>query len=311
MVVGQVARDLVLRVEQIPGEGGSADVVERVEVLGGAANQAVGCRQLGWSSGLVGVVGDDAAGHAVLAVAADDDLDVTGVSIRTGGTTALYVDVVEAGGTRRLYEHVPEEVLLTAADIHAVEPVLSAAQAVLIQLQQPSEAVVDAIGIAVRSNALVMVDGFPQDSRVRDTVLSSATVIRADAAEAAALVGRELGGVPDTVAAATALAASGPAIVALAAGTEANVVAWEGGHVILPLFPGTTVDPTGGGDAFAAALVSALLHGADPETAGWQASAAAALTVARLGGRPQLDTQRVAELARAGRREAAHRWSDG
>lgn len=304
MVAGQVARDLVLKVEQLPDEGSSADVVERLEMLGGAANQAVGCRQLGWSAGLVGVVGDDDAGRALLAAAGADDLDVAGVRIRQGGTTALYVDVVEAGGARRIFDHVPANVLLTAADIVAAEPMLSAARAVLIQLQQPSEAVLAAIDIAARGDALVVVDGFPEDSRVLETVLSSADVIRADAAEAPTLVGRELSGVADTVSAATSLAADSSAVVALAAEGAANVLAWQGGHVVLPLIPGTTVDATGGGDAFLAALVSALLLGADPETAGWEASAAAALTVGRLGGRPQLDARRVSDLARESRREA-------
>jgi len=303
VVAGQVARDLVLKVEQLPDEGSSADVVERLEMLGGAANQAVGCRQLGWSAGLVGVVGDDDVGRALLAAAGADDLDIAGVSVRQGGATALYVDVVEADGTRRIFDHVPEDVLLTAADIVAAEPMLSAARAVLIQLQQPSEAVLAAIDIAARGDALVVVDGFPEDSRVLETVLSSADVIRADVAEAPTLVGRELSGVADTVSAATSLAADSSAVVALAA-EGANVLAWQERHVVLPLIPGTTVDATGGGDAFLAALVSALLLGADPETAGWEASAAAALTVGQLGGRPQLDARRVSDLARESRREA-------
>ncbi len=304
-MVGQVARDLVLKVEEIPDEGGSTEVLERLELLGGAANQAVGARQLGWSSALVGVVGDDGAGRAVLASAREDGLDVTGVGVRAGGTTALYVDVVESGGVRRLLEHVPEDVLLTPADVRAAEPVLSAARAVLVELRQPGDAVRDAMGAAARGGALVLVDGHPEDSRVRDAVLSSATVVRADDAEAAALAGRELDDVRDAVAAARDLVSRGPAIVALAVGSEGNVVAWDGGHAVLPLLGGAPVDPTGGGDAFVVGLVTALLRGADPETAGWEASAAAALTVGRLGGRPELDADRVAAVAQAGRREAA------
>ena len=45
VVVGQVGRDLVLTVAELPAEGGSADVLERQELLGGkGANQAVACR---------------------------------------------------------------------------------------------------------------------------------------------------------------------------------------------------------------------------------------------------------------------------
>lgn len=43
VVVGQVARDLVLRIDQLPAAGGSVDVARRRELLGGkGANIAVG-----------------------------------------------------------------------------------------------------------------------------------------------------------------------------------------------------------------------------------------------------------------------------
>src|SRR5690606_41541354 len=67
---------------------------------------------------------------------------------------------------------------------------------------------------------------------------------------------------------------------------------------------------SGGGDAFVAGLVRGLLAGSGAETAGWWAPAAAALTVARLGGRPDLDVERVAaraDRAAQGRHAAAPR----
>src|SRR5690606_38920488 len=59
VVVGLVCRDIVVTVEELPVSG-SVPVGTRIETLGGAANQAVGARQLGLSAGLVGVVGQDA-----------------------------------------------------------------------------------------------------------------------------------------------------------------------------------------------------------------------------------------------------------
>lgn len=55
VVVGQVARDLVLVVDEVPGPGGTAAVRERREMLGGkGANIAVGLAQLGAPVALVG-----------------------------------------------------------------------------------------------------------------------------------------------------------------------------------------------------------------------------------------------------------------
>ncbi|MBV9140496.1 MAG: hypothetical protein JO115_06220 [Pseudonocardiales bacterium] len=48
VVVGQIARDLVLLVEELPAPGTGTAVRQRREMLGGkGANQAVGLAQLG------------------------------------------------------------------------------------------------------------------------------------------------------------------------------------------------------------------------------------------------------------------------
>ncbi|MFW3385871.1 UNVERIFIED_CONTAM: PfkB family carbohydrate kinase [Kocuria sp. CPCC 205274] len=93
--------------------------------------------------------------------------------------------------------------------------------------------------------------------------------------------------VPGTVRAAESLLAEGPRVVALATG-EGDVVAWPGGHVLLPHLGEDPVDPTGAGDAFVAALTVALLRGQSPESAAWWAAAAAAEVVGSAGGRPDL-----------------------
>ncbi|PBJ29532.1 PfkB family carbohydrate kinase, partial [Mycobacterium avium] len=63
VVIGQIGRDLVLRIDRPPTAGESATVLRREELLGGkGANQAVGLAQLGVPVALIGVVGDDQAG---------------------------------------------------------------------------------------------------------------------------------------------------------------------------------------------------------------------------------------------------------
>lgn len=303
VVVGQVARDLVVRVDEAPWPGGSADVRERVEVLGGkGANQAVACAQLGLDVAVVGVVGDDRAADEVLERARADGIDVRHVVRRAGATTALLLDVVADGGERRLLEHVPDDVLLRTGDVRAAAGAIGAARAVLLQLQQPADAIAAALDAC--GDALVVADGAPHDDDLRERLVASAHVLRADATEAEALVGRAPDGVDESVEAARELVARGPRVVALEAG-DANVVAWDGGHVVVPLLGGDPVDPTGGGDSFVAGLTAALLAGHDPATAGWWAAAAASSTAGRLGGRPALDAGRVADVARRARAEHA------
>ncbi|WP_253908465.1 PfkB family carbohydrate kinase [Arthrobacter sp. H41] len=228
VVVGQVARDLVLTIERMPDDGGSAAVRQRRELIGGkGANQAVACRQLGAEVHLVGVVGDDQAGRDVVAQAADDGIGVAGVVHRAGAPTALLVDIVEPNGIRRLLQDVAAGVLLDAGDVRRSRELLHAADAVLVQLQQPGPAVLEALEAGAAGGALVVADGAPADEDVRRQVLRHATVVRADRKEVEALVGWKPRDLAQTVEAARSLLTEGPRVVALAAPGEGNVVAWS------------------------------------------------------------------------------------
>ncbi|MBY3555277.1 carbohydrate kinase [Modestobacter lapidis] len=307
VVVGQVGRDLVLQVDRLPDAGGSAPVRGRREVLGGkGANQAVALVQLGRPAALLGVVGADAAGDQVLAEAVADGLDVSGVARRPGVATALLLDLVETGGVRRLLEDVPDAALLTAADVAAAAPLLDRAPAVLLQLQQPGDAVRAALAHAP-GGALLVADGAAAEPGTRAAVLAAVDVLRADASEARAWVDGDLAGLDDVRAAARELCGRGPRVVSLAAGEDGDLTVWagpDGGleEQLVPLLGAEPVDPTGAGDTIVAALTAALLRGAGPRTAAWEAGAAAALTVARAGGRPRLDPVGVTRDAVAAQR---------
>ncbi|KAA0101859.1 ribokinase [Mycolicibacterium sp. P1-18] len=286
VVVGQVGRDVALRTERLPDEGGTAPVLERLERLGGkGANQAVGLVQLRVPVSLVGVVGDDAQGAAMLAEATADGVDVDHV-VRRGGT-ALLVTHVDARARRRLFEDVPDSALLTAADVERAAAAIDAADTVSVQLQQPVDAVLAAAHRGWRAGARVVADGVVDDGAV-DELLATVHVLRADAKEAELLAGEPVGSVDAARAVAGDLLGRGPEVVALQIPGVGDLVAWPGGDRTYPLADVETVDPTGAGDAFVAALVAALRDGATPSAAGELATRAAAATVTRLGGRPEL-----------------------
>jgi ribokinase len=316
VVLGQVGRDLVLRVDELPDPPGSVPALERRELLGGkGANQAVALAQLGVPTALVGVVGDDAPGAEARARASADGIDVSCLATRAGARTALLLDLVENGG-RRVVEDVPAEVRLTPADVAGASGLIRSCQVLSLQLQQPGEAVRAALDL-VPGTAFVVADGAPADEATRAAVLARADVVRADAVEAGALVGRELAGVDDARDAAADLLTAGPRLVALAVGEAGDLVTWRAGpplgtaaeeleadprwadgEVLVPLLGGSRVDATGAGDAYVAALAAALLGGAGPEDAAWVASAAAAVTAAHAGGRPDLDAGALGEIVR-------------
>jgi ribokinase len=286
LVVGQVARDLVLGIRELPEAGGSAEVRERREMLGGkGANQAVGLRQLGVAVRMLGVAGDDDTGAIVLEQARADGINVEHVVRR--GVTALLVDIVDAQGIRRLFEDVPEAALLTEADVQTAEPAFDGVDTVILQLQQPTDALLAAAGFARDRGSRIVLDG-AVEGEAREQLLELADVVRVDAAEARIMTGIELLGRADAQRAAQLLHAAGPPVVAVAVPDEGNLVVWGEGQIFVPFVDEHVVDPTGGGDAFVAGFVTALRAGEQPEAAAHLASAAAGSTVGRLGGRPDL-----------------------
>lgn len=286
VVIGQIARDLVLRTDGPPTTGDSVTILQRNELLGGkGANQAVGLAQLGVPVALIGVVGDDHAGASVLEQARRDGIDISGVARR--GTTALLIDVVGSPPKRMLLEDVPESSLVQVADLDRSASLFDEADTVSIQLQQPSVTALAAARRARQRGRRVVADGVPEQS-IRADLLAAVDVIRADATEASLIADQEITTVEQARELADHLLACGPDLVAIAVPDVGDLVFWHGGREVFEFADVDVVDPTGAGDAFVAGMIAALRDGAAPRDAGRMASSAASATVQRLGGRPDL-----------------------
>src|SRR5256885_17033322 len=92
------------------------------------------------SGALVGWVGYYEVADRVLAQARADGVDVAPVIRRAGTATGLIVDVVDGERNWHYLEDLPDEVLLTEADIASVASRLRAASGTVVQLQQPAAA---------------------------------------------------------------------------------------------------------------------------------------------------------------------------
>jgi len=293
IVFGQIARDLVLVVDTMPGARQAADVYQRRELLGGkGANQAVALAQLGLRPALAGVVGEDQIGQRLLTQAQQDHVDTSAVIRRPGVRTALIVDIVDGTGQWRYLEDIPAEMLLTEGDVRACRHLLLPGRWVSVQLQQPPSAALAAAAGAHQAGCKVVLEGaLPEEHRAG--LLAAADVLRADARETELLAGSAVGTAAEAEKIAADLLSRGPSLVALAIEGIGNLVAWPDDRVLLPLTDTQVVDTTGAGDAFTAGLIVALAQGGGPQQAARLAVAAAGATAAHPGGRPALTPRAV------------------
>lgn len=290
VVIGQIARDLVLRIPETPEFGDSAPVRHRREMLGGkGANQAVGLAQLGMAVTLVGAVGDDRTGTEMVEQAERDGIDTGYVVRRDHAQTALIVDAVDDHARWYYLEDIPENMLLTAGDVAAADTAIRAAETVVVQLRQPAAAILEAVRLARVLDTRVVLDGTPPgDPDTRAEVLAGADVVRADAGEGEALAGFPITSVDEAVQVAGQLLEQGPELVVLEVHESGNVFVDADGPLFLPYADTTVVDTTGAGDALIAGLTATLTRGGGVEQAAQLAVAASEATIQHPGGRPDL-----------------------
>ncbi|MCO1655790.1 PfkB family carbohydrate kinase [Pseudonocardia humida] len=278
VVVGSLNADLAVPVAGLPPAGQT--VAATGEVLRGpggkGANQAVGLARLGRATAMVGAVGDDAEGRtmrAALAAEGVDDRHVATVDVPTG----LAVVLVH-GGESTIVVAAGANGTVDADRVRAARAALAGAAAVVTQCEVPDSAIAAAAELA---GGLFVVNPAPARA-LPAAVLDRADLLVPNRGELATLAGAEEPRGTDAVAdLARALRPSATTVVTC--GAEGAVVVGPDRVVAVPAAPARLVDATAAGDSFVAALVDALVGGADVvEATGW-AARAAAITVGRPG----------------------------
>jgi ribokinase len=251
-VVGSINLDLVARVERLPRPGETLSATAYERFPGGkGANQAVAAARLGAEVTLVGAVGDDSAADEALA-----NLREAGVALEleTAGDTGIAMILVAADGENQIVVVPGANALVTPRTVTG---------AVLCQLEVPDEVVLAAAGdasfFALNASPAHPIDVQPDlliVNRLEHEVVSAGK------------------------------------LVAVTAGAEGAVL-YEAGREIARAAPPRVdaIDSTAAGDAFAAALVLAVLEERPYDEALNRACAAGALAATKLGAQPSLPTE--------------------
>jgi ribokinase len=282
VVFGSINMDLVARVPRLPAAGETISGHGFSTVPGGkGANQAVACARLGAVTRLVGRVGDDVFGTALLDSLRGYGVDTTGATTAPGssGIAVINVDdraentiVIIAGANGRL----------DATDLGRLETALIGAEALLLQLEVPLEAVLAAGRLARTRGVRVILDPAPARP-LPDELYALADVLTPNESEAAALVGFPVTDRPAAERAAQVLRARGARQVIIKMGAL-GAYAHDGRHgQLFPAFPVAPVDTVAAGDAFNGAFAVRLTEGKPFEEAVRWGLASGAIAVTRPG----------------------------
>ena len=291
VVVGSLNMDLVVRAPRLPQPGETLLGGEFRTFPGGkGANQAVAAARLGGSVRMVGRVGQDDFGSALLGTLKAAGVDTAHVTRDPEAASGVALITVDAAGQNAIVVASGANGRVAPADVDAAEAALAGAAVLVLQLECPLPAVERAVERARRHGLQVVLNPAPAQP-LPPALLAGVDYLIPNQTELA-----QLTGAAEATAAARQLQAAGVRHVVVTLGEAGVLIVGPGGAFQLPAHPVPVVDTTAAGDAFVGAFAVALAQGRPlPEAAAW-GNAAGALAVTRAGAQPSLPT--LAEVER-------------
>jgi ribokinase len=277
VVVGSANLDLVARAPRHPAPGETVLGTGYEEHPGGKGlNQAVAAARAGAHTAMIGAVGSDAAGQALVDVAVTDGIEGRWITRVEGVSTGRALIVVDERGENSI-------VVVPGANAMLRSPTsFPAARVVLAQLEVPVDTVLQAFRSARAVGATTVLNPAPAQ-QLPDDLLALCDIVVPNEHEVALL-----GGVDH-------LLAHGVRAVVTTLGSEGAELALRSARLHQQAFAVTPVDTTGAGDAFCGALAARLATGEAIEQAVHWAAAAGALATTTPGAVPSLPTADAVE----------------
>jgi len=294
-VIGSLNMDLVVRTKRAPLAGETLAGSDLQFIPGGkGANQAVAASRAGAETHMLGCVGTDAFGPALIDSLQRAGVGVGGVQTAGGTATGTAVIVLEEGGENRIIIIPGTNALVSPGFAERQWDAVARSDLVILQHEIPLESVHWLAGKAHRAGIRVVLNPAPIYP-VPAEVLAAVDVLVANETEASTLSGLAVTGRESAFEAAGLLNSRGVKTVIITLGGAGAVLAGGGQRLFQPAFPVEVVDTTAAGDTFVGGYAAQILEGKTPAEALLYAAAAAGLAVSRLGAQPSIPTRQEVE----------------
>jgi len=292
VVVGSVSMDLVTVTPKIPRIGQTVVGTSFGTTPGGkGANQAVAAARLGYPTRMVGKVGRDVYGPALLENLASSGVLIDGMEQVDGASGLAPIFVSESGENAIvIVQGSNGKVDRATVDRHA--DLIHSAGIVLCQLELPIDTTCYVLELCSAAGVPTILDPAPA-APLPDSAFSHISWFTPNETEAAFYLGESL----SVEEGAKRLFDRGLKGVVLKRGGEGSYVAVAGGHAAwVKPFHVQAIDTVAAGDCFNGAFAVALMEGNTPWEAARFANAAAAISVTRRGAQQSMPSRAEVDL---------------
>lgn len=282
MVIGSSNTDMTVKTAKLPKPGETVLGGESLMGAGGkGANQAVAARRLGADVTFFCKVGQDLFGTQAVAHYEAEGLDVSLIkkSDKPSGIALITVDeagencIVVAPGANN--DITPEDIDIIADDIRR-------SSILLMQLEIPVPAVFRAAQIAYEAGVYTVLNPAPA-CELPEEIFKYIKLLIPNRTETATLTGVDPHDGDSLQKAVEILKCMGVENVVVTLGSEGSAIFKDGDVVLVPAKKVKAEDTTAAGDTFCAGICVGLSEGKSLEEAVEFATAAAAITVTRMG----------------------------
>jgi ribokinase len=283
LVVGSLNMDLVVRAPHFPAPGETISGEDLAIIPGGkGANQAVAAARLGARVAMLGRVGGDVFGQALLDNLLQNRVDVGRVQWDQAATGTAAI-VVDAQGQNSIVLSPGANGKMTPADVAD----LPDAKILMLQFEIPSETVLSAAQQAREKGMRVIVN--PAPARAMDkALLKSVDILAPNESELSLLTGKTVTDVASAESAARMLMEQGAGIIIVTRGSQGSLAVTKNERYDVPSFKVDVVDTTAAGDAFIGGLAVSLVDNKSLDKALVYANACGALAATKFGAQPSL-----------------------
>ena len=303
LVVGSSNTDMIIKVRHTPKPGETILGGEFASAAGGkGANQAVGAARAGGDVTFIACVGQDMFGDKAVAGFVADGINVRHIVRDQSAPSGVALIFVAENGENSIAVASGSNGKLVPSDLKSAKRAFSKAAVVVLQLETPLSTVKAAAHLGASAGARVILNPAPARPLPND-LLRRVYLLTPNESEAELLTGVAVKNDAGVAKAADKLLARGVQNVIITLGARGAFVAGKEGRAFVSGFKVKPVDTTGAGDMFNGTLAVALAEGKSLLEAARFASAAAAISVTRLGAQTSAPTRKEIDrlLARSGR----------